>query len=204
MDIIDISQPINEKTPIYPGDEPLVLYEQRSIEKDGYSTFFFSSNLHAGTHLDVPMHLIEDERRVADFSLEKFSGEGVLLDVKGESVIDYRPDYEELVQPGDIVLLYTGHNTFYYQSVYFTDHPQVSKSLADFFVRKKVKMLGMDMPSPDFHPFEIHQRLFQGEIILLENLTNLEKLQGIKRFQVMALPLKIEAEASFVRAVCLI
>ncbi|MGX6978261.1 cyclase family protein [Vagococcus elongatus] len=203
MAIIDISQPLNGETPIYPGDEPLILYEQQTVERDGYSTFFLSSNLHAGTHLDVPMHLIKDERTVADFPLEQFMGEGVLLDVRGEAVIDYQVAYEELIQPQAIVLLYTGHDTFYYQSDYFTDHPTVSEELADFFVRKEIKMLGMDMPSPDYHPFEIHQRLFQADIPLLENLTNLEKLLAVNNFQVMALPLKIEAEASFVRAVCL-
>jgi kynurenine formamidase len=63
-------------------------------------------------------------------------------------------------------------------------------------------MLGMDMPAPDYFPFDFHKELLTNGIFLLENLTNLQELLGVNDFEVIALPLKIAAEASFVRAVC--
>jgi kynurenine formamidase len=61
-------------------------------------------------------------------------------------------------------------------------------------------MLGVDMPSPDYPPFPVHKLLLNKGIFVLENLTGLEQLLGIKHFEVFEVPLKIHAEASLTRA----
>jgi kynurenine formamidase len=68
-------------------------------------------------------------------------------------------------------------------------------------VEKKIKMIGMDTPSPDRYPFKIHKLLFENNIYILENLTNLDQLLNIDRFEVIAFPLKINADSSITRAV---
>ncbi len=62
-------------------------------------------------------------------------------------------------------------------------------------------MIGMDLPSPDKYPFEIHNMFFENDIPIIENMTNLNELNNIESFEVIALPLKIKAEASPVRVV---
>ena len=62
----------------------------------------------------------------------------------------------------------------------------------------------MDLPSPDNYPFEIHKKLFANNILIVENLTNLSELIGVKDFDIIAFPLKIRAEASLVRVVACI
>ena len=62
----------------------------------------------------------------------------------------------------------------------------------------------MDTPAPDYPPYSFHIQLLKNGIFVLENLTNLESLVGIKSFEVIALPLKINAEASLTRAVCMV
>ena len=202
MRLIDISHVINDDTPIYPGDYKTSLEKYKSLDKDYYCSYLLSSCLHTGTHIDLPMHLIEDNRFVADFALDNFVGKGVLLDVRGESQIKMKASYKEMVSDGSIVLLYTGYDKYYKAKEYFTDHPEVSTEFADFLLSKKIKMLGMDMPSPDYPPFAIHKALLSIGIFVLENITNLEGLLGINSFEVMAFPLKLSAEASFVRAIC--
>ena len=91
---------------------------------------------------------------------------------------------------------------YYHEEKYFTEHPVVSDELAEFLLSRKIKMLGMDMPAPDYHPFKFHKDLLMKGIFILENLTNLKELVLLKEFEVIALPLKISAEASLVRAVC--
>ena len=66
---------------------------------------------------------------------------------------------------------------------------------------KSLTVLGMDMPKPDNYPFEIHKLLLSRDIFIMENLTNLESLQNVPSFEVMAFPLNIRAEGSIVRAV---
>jgi kynurenine formamidase len=204
MRLIDISHVLNEDTPIYPGDYKTSLQKYKSIDKDYYCSFLLSSCLHTGTHIDLPMHLINDSRFVSDFALDNFAGKGVLLDVRGENPIKMKTYYKDIISEGCIVLLYTGFDRYYKDQKYFTDHPLVSDELADFLLLRKIKMLGMDMPSPDYSPFKIHKLLLANDIFILENLTNLQELLDISSFEVMAFPLKISAEASFVRALCIV
>ena len=202
MKLMDLSHVLNEETPIYPGDYKTSLKEYKTLEKDYYCSYLLSSCLHTGTHIDLPMHLLEDSRFVMDFSLENFVGKGVLLDVRGENPIRMKHHYNEMISEGCVVLLYTGFDKEYRTKEYFTQHPEVSNELASFLVSRKIKMLGMDMPSPDYSPFTIHTALLAHNIFLLENLTNLQELLDEDNFEVMAFPLKIAAEASFVRVVC--
>jgi len=202
MKLIDISHVLDENTPIYPGDYKTTMQKYNSLEKDGYCTYLLSSCLHTGTHIDLPMHLLNDSRTAADFAPDKFAGKGILLDVRGESTINMKPCYKEMVTDGCVVLLYTGHDKHYHSEKYFTHYPAVSIELADFLISKKIRMLGMDMPAPDYPPFTIHKALLSNDIFVLENLTNLHSLIDIDGFEVIAFPLKISAEASFVRAVC--
>ena len=57
------------------------------------------------------------------------------------------------------------------------------------------------MPSPDNGEFKIHKKLFENDIFILENLTNLNKLLYSEEIQIFAQPLKIQGEASLVRAI---
>jgi kynurenine formamidase len=192
--------------PVYPGDIPVVVCKRRSLEEHGFVAYELNSSLHAGTHLDMPMHFIDDSKYVSDFPLEGFAGKGILLDVRGEECIQMKPEYHELVQENSIVLFLTGHSQYFHSDParYYKKHPQITEELARFLVSKKIKMLGMDLPGPDYHPFNIHKILLPKGIFMLENLTNLEQLQDVKDFKVMAMPLKIAAEASPVRAIALI
>ena len=200
--LIDISHVLGAETPNYPGDAALSLTKCRTLESDGWTSYLLTSGLHTGTHIDVPMHLLPDDRTAADFPAQCFVGGGILLDVRGETRIAMKPCYQEMAFEDSAVLLYTGFDAHYGTEAYFADYPAVSEELGDFLISRKIKMLGMDIPSPDFAPYTIHKMLLPGGIIILENLANLEALQGVSDFEVIAFPLKLSAEASFVRAVC--
>ena len=202
MQVIDISHRLDEKTPLYPGDHALTLSEYKTMADDNYALYVLTSSLHTGTHLDMPMHLAEDNRAAADFTADRFIGRGVLLDVRGQNPIVMDARYEDVIKQDDIVLLYTGFDEKYFQEAYFTRHPVVSGELCEFLISRKIKLLGVDMPAPDYAPFVIHKALLAKDIFLLENLTNLQSLLAVEAFEVIALPLKIAAEASFTRAVC--
>jgi len=202
MKIIDISHILSDETPNYPGDYELSLTKRTTLERDCYTSYLLSTCQHTGTHIDMPMHLLPDDRMASDFPADRFIGKGVLLDVRGEELIAMKPRYERMVEKDSIVLLYTGFDQQYNSESYFTNHSTVSEELTNFLLSRKIKILGMDMPGPDYPPFPVHKALLANEIFILENLANLQDLLAIDSFEVMALPLKIKAEASFVRAVC--
>lgn len=200
MKYIDLSHKIDNGIPVYPGDMEVSLVQKKSVERDEYTAYSFSTGLHAGTHIDCPMHLLKTDRTMAEYPMECFVGRGCLIDARGESEIDYITDYDNKINRGDIVLILTGTDEFYGNEDYYNKHPVITEKLAHFLVSKEIKMLGVDMPSPDFPPFSVHKLLLRKEIFILENLTNLKQLLSIENFQVFAAPLKICAEASLTRA----
>jgi len=198
---IDLSHDIVNNMPVYPGDSDVKLYQYKCFKKDGYTVFNLEIGMHAGTHIDTPMHLLDRNTLINEISLDKFAGRGCFLDARNEKVIGYKPEYAKLVHENDIVILFTNYSEHYGTEEYYTNHPVVSKELAEFLIEKKIKMLGIDMPSPDRYPFEIHKKLFENHILIMENLTNLSALLNVNDFEIIAFPLKVEAEASIVRAV---
>ncbi|HHU71181.1 MAG TPA: cyclase family protein, partial [Clostridiales bacterium] len=107
--IVDLSQEIIENMPVYPGDDEVKLYKDRSLEKDGYTSFRLEIGMHGGTHIDTPMHLTNSKTFINEIPLEKFFGKGCLLDVRNEKIIDFKEEYSDFVKEDDIVLLYTDY-----------------------------------------------------------------------------------------------
>lgn len=190
--------------PVYPNDTPVCLEKYRDYSTDGYNTWSLSCGLHTGTHIDAPLHMFNSDKTMADYSLEHFIGNGVLINALGESQIGFKAEYEKCISKDDIVLIYTGFDEFYGQTEYYEKHPIITEDFARFLVSKRIKMLGMDMPSPDFSPFNVHKLLLSNRIFIIESMTCLDKLIGINSFKVLAIPLKIHAEASPVRAFALL
>lgn len=199
--LFDLSYPVVDGMPVYPGDEPVVLRPRCTVLKDGYTAFSLQTGLHAGTHIDAPLHFLAEGEMIRELPLESFVSRGCLLDVRGEDPIGTKPEYMEVIREGDIVLLWTGHSAHWGRPEYFAQHPVVSEEFAELLVERKVKLLGLDLPSPDKPPFPVHRRLLGAGVFLLENLVNLEQLQGVPCFEVLALPLALAAEGCPVRVV---
>ncbi len=199
--LIDLTQEFTDHMPVYGGDESARLFPTKSLEVDGYNLYTLHTNLHVGTHIDVPMHLVSNDTYVSEYTLDRFIGHGCLLDVRGQGVMTYQPDYEEQVKEQSIVLLYTGHDSCFREKAYYHNHPVMDDTLAEFFIRKNIKMICLDTPSPDHAPYAIHKLLLEQEIFIVENATHFEQLLDVQNFEIIAFPLKLRAEASLVRVV---
>jgi kynurenine formamidase len=112
-----------------------------------------------------------------------------------------KDEYLTRIKMNCIVLLYTGHDRKYGTNEYYYKQPEILPELAEFLISQKTKLLGMDLPSPDPPPFKVHKLLLTNNIFIIENLTNLDKLLKAALFEVMAFPLKINADSSILRVV---
>ena len=198
--LIDLSYEIYNEMPVYPGDIKVELKNDKTLAADDYCNHNIRMGMHAGTHLDLPAHLIEDEKTIADIPLEKLSGRGKIISAAGEKEISMKDKYRPLIKKGDFVLIHTGSSKKYGSEEYYNEHPVLSEELADFLVEKEIKVLGLDLPSPDKKPHKIHKKLFKNNIFILENLCNLERILDYQHFRVIIFPLKVRAEAAPVRA----
>ena len=99
-------------------------------------------------------------------------------------------------QPGDSLLLRTGWSRHVDDADLYRDRmPRLSDELAEWCVRQRVKLLGVEPPSvADVNNLgevtRIHRILLAGGVTIVEGLTNLDQIRQAKVFFV-ALPLKI-------------
>jgi kynurenine formamidase len=190
MKLFDLTMPIDERTPTYPGDPKQEIEQIATIEKDGWTEKRLTFNSHFSTHIDAPIHMVKGGKKLTDFPLEKLIGEAVVIDVRGQKEIV--ADLEN-VKEDDIVFFFTGQTDKAYSDNFFKNEPVISMETAKGLIKKKAKIIGIDSFTPDHEPFEIHKLLLGNDILIVENLINLKELSG-KRFQCFILPLNI-AEA---------
>jgi len=198
---IDLSHPISDSMPVYPGDPKVSLLQTASLEAEGHTDFTLTYGMHLGTHLDGPMHLTSSLTRIADLPLERFAGKGFLFNVVGQKIIDLPESAFSHVTPGSVILFYTGFDLYFGQKQYYQSYPCFSENTAHELVKQQVKIVGMDSPSPDYEPYNIHHILLNNHVLILENLTNLSALLPYREFELLAFPLRIKADSSPVRVV---
>ena len=145
MKYVDLSYDLKSEMPVYPGDIELKSNKEKDYGRDGYNIYSFLTSMHAGTHIDAPLHMYEDKKFISEYPIDRFIGNAVLLDVRGEKVIGIKDEYYRDIKENDIVLLFTGWDNFYGKNEYYTNHPVVSEELAELLIKKKIKMLGVDM-----------------------------------------------------------
>ena len=208
MRIIDLSAAIDNGYPVYPGDPDIKIEYAANHAVDGFQALNLSFGTHTGTHLDLPLHIIEKSEDAANFPLDHFIGNAVVLSVpKNKNEIVSVDDIKSAdLNEGDILLLHTGWDKYNGKPEFFVDFPYLDEETADYLIQKKIKTLGVDMPSVDSHSAVdlVHKKLLLAKIPIVECLVNLGELVG-EKVTFIAFPLKIaRADGSPVRAVALI
>jgi kynurenine formamidase len=209
--IVDLSLPLSAETATYPGDPCPQLEVLGTIQRDGANIARVVLSTHAGTHVDVPYHLSELGKSVDELALEAFCGSALIYDVTnkvlGSCICLDDLDPSVTVQQGEIALFYTKSNDPATSMPTKRLWTCLDTTLADWFIEKRVKAVGIDSMSVD--PLdslenEVHKKLLQNDIVIFENLSsNLRMLVG-KRAIFFGMPLKlVRADASPVRAFAL-
>lgn len=201
MKIIDLSVAVNEDTPAYPGDPKIKIKKIGTYEQDTYNDHHVSFGIHSsGTHIDAPFHMVADGKSLHQIHISQFVGRGRLVSVDGK--FDIKAVKKAKIEKDDVVLFHTGMAEFYGQDdkYYGDDRPEITEEIANYLVQQKIKMAGLDMCSPDKEPFSIHRILLENEILIIENMTNLDKLEG-KEFTVYALPINLQLDGGPARVI---
>ncbi len=203
--IVDLSRPL------YPGKEKRRLSIRQFRYGFGEIMHEIDTMSHIGTHVEVPSHYVNARygRQGADLSevpIEKFLGEAVLVDLssKGPHEPITVEDLENAnIKEKDIVLI--GNSPYRGDS-----RPYLSAEAAKWLAKKKVKMVGFDdtvmVEEPTVKNLEdmaTHDSLLSNGILIIEMLTNLDKLRT-KRFFFIGLPVNIAGLDAFpIRAIAL-
>ncbi|MBS4024637.1 MAG: cyclase family protein [Clostridia bacterium] len=209
MRYLDLTQTMSPEMPVYPGTEQPQFITGCTIEEHGFKELEITMYSHTGTHIDSPAHLFHHGITLDFLPVEHFIGGGLVVDcshlANGEQISMklLLPLKEELARV-DFVLLYTGWGEKWGQQDYFIGFPGLTPEAAQFLTGFPLKGVGIDAISVELVTtgnLAVHQILLERNIIIIENLTNLDKLIN-RTFAFSCLPLKIAgADGSPVRAV---
>lgn len=199
--LIDLSHTFDDAMPVYPGDPCARLYQTASVRKDGYTDHKIESGMHVGTHMDAPLHMIDDGLHICDIPLPSFTGQGHLIDARGKTRIDADLLSGRELHAGDIVLVWTDWSLKFREPSYYLDYPELTENFAKAMVAAGISLVGLDTPSPDREPFPVHKILLTRNVLIIENLTNLSALTAFKNFKIHAYPVKYKSDGAPVRVI---
>ena len=198
MKVVDLTQLITEDMPVFEGTERPKLAMANTYEKDGFRETLLTMYSHTGTHIDCPGHLWADRTTLDEMPADQFVGKAVSVDctdlVAGEIItMDYINRVRKAADESDFILFNTGWDKYWLDEKYFGDFPVINDEVVDYIIETKKKGVGIDSIGIDRivdMELPIHKRFLKDyEMIIVENLTNLDKV-GRGSFLFCALPLK--------------
>ncbi len=157
---------------------------------------------HFGTHIDAPCHFIPGAPSIDEIPLERLHGQGVVLRLRCEPYgliqASHLAAAHPAVERGDIVLLDTGWAQDFGTERY-NQHPSLSIDAAEWLVGRGVKLVGLDVMTPDLavdrrdadFNWPVHHVLLSHGVLIAEHLTNLRPLAGA-RIEAMFLALNVK------------
>ena len=217
FDLIDLSRPLSAETPkALLGD----LHEHHKGFEICYVSDWSNSNGtnclitwpdHLGTHMDAPIHTVEGGADLAGVDVSRLIGEAVCLDLhRGDVDYGYTAEdfatAEPAIEPGDIVLVYSG-----WQDVSAKTRMRqtyLTVEAAEWLVERGVHAVGCEPAGIEHVPdglftyswydknttnlpsWPTHQALLKHDVYIIEGLWNLELIKG-RRFRFAALPLNV-------------
>ncbi|MGG3693460.1 cyclase family protein [Heyndrickxia ginsengihumi] len=206
--VVDLSLPLNNQTPIYPGDPEPNISVATTIDKEGYNLHYVHIGSQTGSHVDAPYHFSNLGQKIDESDLSLFIGIGVVIPVldKGEQEEITLADVEsylEQLEPGKIVLFHTGWSQYANKEKYFR-HPYVSIEVIDEMIRRGIRTFCIDCINIDItggDSFPAHDAIAEVNGIIAENLTNFAAINFTDPL-ICAFPLRIVGcDGSPVRAV---
>ena len=174
--------------PVYEGDPDTEVTALQNLETDECNLSAVYMSVHAGTHIDAPLHYNEEGKSVDSLRLNTFYGKCTVITVEGILTGD---DMERLLPYCKRRILFRGLGNTY-----------LSQSAAIVLAESKVVLVGTDAESiaPSFDKARPHRELARAGIAILENL-NLENIDD-GEYELCAFPVKLGGlEAAPCRAI---
>lgn len=164
---VDLTRPLREGIPVYPGDP---LFQARPFAEhatDGFRGTRWAFGSHIGTHLDAPFHYFVDGETLDSFPVDFFVGDAAVLDLRSTVGVDSARFAEPrsvgrptLIEPSDLepfepifdavpfVFLRVGWAERFGRADFYNAFPSLTPETADWLADfPKLRILGLETPS---------------------------------------------------------
>lgn len=187
--IIDITLPIYEGMPVYknkPEKQPTIKETQSGHVHESRICI----DVHTGTHIDAPLHMIQNGETIETIELNKLVGPCRVIDLTHVKEQITRADLTPFDINENEIILFKTQNSF--DKKFNFNFIFLEVSGADYLAERGIHLVGIDSlgieRSQEGHP--THKKLFESNIIIIEGL----KLDHVKPgpYTLYAAPLKLQ------------
>jgi len=194
--IYDISLPILESLPVWPGD-PLPVIERFSKMEEGEAANVSRVELcvHFGTHVDAPYHFVEDGCTVDKLPLDALLGLAQVCEIPQDcNLITANVLKDAGIAEGVRRVLFKTRNSQHWvngDTAFDQKFVALSENGAQYLVETGMLLVGIDYLSiaPFSEPVPTHKVLLENGVIVVESIDLSAVPAGL--YELVCLPLRI-------------
>ena len=199
MVFYDITVPLYNELPTYPGDPGIEISAWRTLAKgDSANVSVVNFGAHTGTHVDAPAHFIEGAAKIESLPLESLIGEALVVEVPDEHLVVDEAFVTKHVPPRTQRVLFKTRNSAFWNEPkpqFHTDFTHLNVGAATWLRDQGAKLVGIDYLSIEKskspgHP--THIALLSKGVVILEGLNLTDVPAG--KYELMCLPLRLRSD----------
>ena len=201
MKILDISLPIQQGMPVYPGTGEVKVEQIKSQTGTSVLSHLEMSS-HTGTHVDAPAHTVPGADTLDKVDLETFYGPARVLDMSDSKQAVTTDDLQAKgVIAGERILLKTNNSGRGFKQ-WYDDYVYLAPDAAEYLAQLGVRLVGIDSlgikkrGEPDNTS---HTALQSRQIPILEGLNLKDVEEG--EYTLAAFPIALQFDGAPTRAV---
>ena len=176
MKLVDLTYPISDGMPVYPGDPAVSVHIAHRIESHGWELRELSFGSHTSTHVDAFSHMDEDGANLDQIPLDRFLGPAVCVSATDGF-------------PGNVGLIFRDGT--------------IDEEVVGRICQAGAGFVGISI-AVEFS-VEAERALLKAGVLTFTCLVNVEQLPTDQGFTFVGLPLKIkDGDGSPVRAAAIL
>jgi arylformamidase len=202
----DISVPLGINLPTWPDSPGVQRTSRMSIARgDVANVTQLSIDVHTGTHVDAPLHFLEQGQSVEELGLTPFIGPAVVVDTGAAKKITAAVLNAAAIPDGTERLLLRTANSLRpgsFQTPFDEDYAALTLDGAQWLATRHLRLVGIDYLSIQRYSEspEVHRALLRSGLTILEGLCLEDIAAGA--YELVCLPLRlIDVEGAPARAI---
>ena len=199
MPIYDVTVPLHNGLPTWPGDPGVEITDWRSLAKgDGANVSLLHFGAHSATHVDAPAHFIDGAAKVESLALEALIGEVEVIEVPEDRLVIDEEFVADSCNPATKRFLFKTRNSAFWSEPnpqFHTDFTYLDLNAATRLVQQGLKLVGIDYLSIEKYGqanHETHLALLSHGVVILEGVNLSDVPAG--RYELICLPLRVKSD----------
>ncbi|HLZ58761.1 MAG TPA: cyclase family protein [Ktedonosporobacter sp.] len=193
-DWIDVSVPLRTGMAHWPDNPPVSIERTQAIEHGNHANVSqISLGAHTGTHMDAPIHFLQDGKGIDTMPLSATIGRARVIEIHDPESIKPEELRPHQIQRGERILFKTENSARCWQiNDFVKDFVYISQEAARYLAELRVQTVGVDYLSVGGFfkdGVETHQALLGAGIWIIEGLNLSDVAPGV--VELICLPLKI-------------